>query len=393
MHRYILATILLMIGRLHATDIEDYIDQSMAFWHVPGASIAIVKDGQVVLAKGFGYKKLEKTEGNRVNDETLFPIASLTKSFTAAAGQLFVEEQKITFDQTIQSLWPSFKLADTYATAHLTLRDCLSMRAGLTGPAPEASWWTQKELTEKGLLESLAKVSFPYGFRGRFVYDNLLYSTVGEVIEKKTGKTWGEFVQLKLLDPLGMKATTTMHADFLAVENKAYPHQGMQVKEVPFEQLDVIAPGAGLASNAKEMSKWLLFLLDNQKRFHESFTSQTVAKSEMFFPKGEAWMEKIFFPQSHFLTYGMGWFIHDYKGIVVYQDPGLTDGMNGLMALIPELNLGIVVLSNLEAPFFSHSLLFHLIDQYRGEITSWDKPFLEVRKSAEPILNNSPLSQ
>jgi len=192
------------------------------------------------------------------------------------------------------------------------------------------------------------------------------------------------FVKEHLLDKLKMDSTTINHADFMAVENKAFPHQwvGKSVREVPFEQLDAIGPGAGLSSNANDMAQWLQFLLEGQSEYSSiiknTLSPQTLAKAEMFFSKEEAWLEKIFFPNSNFLTYGMGWFIHDYKGVILCQAPGLTDGMNGLMALIPELNLGIVILNNLEAPFFSHSVLFHVIDHYQGEIKDWNQILLNI---------------
>lgn len=364
--------------------IEDYITKSLEFWNVPGASIAIVKGDKIILAKGYGYTKLDKVESNKVNAETLFPIASLTKSFTSVAGSIFAKEQNINLDAAILSLWPAFKLSDDYATKHLTLLDCLSMRAGLTGPAFEESWWKQAHLTEPNLLESLSKLSFRCGFRGCFAYQNLLYNIIGHTIETKTGKPWGVFVKEQLLDKLEMLSTTIDHASFIASQNKAFPHQWFEntIKEVPFEQLDLIAPGAGLSSNANDMSKWLQFLLDKNSEhatiIKSTLTPQTLAKPDMFFPKEFVWMEKVFFPEAHFLTYGMGWFIHDYKGVVIYQDPGLTDGMNGLMALVPELDLGIVILNNLEAPFFSHSVLFHIIDYYRNETTDWNQILLDI---------------
>lgn len=358
--------------------LEDYITKSLEFWHVPGASIAIVKDDKIVLARGFGHTKLDKTE--KVNGDTLFPIASLTKSFSSMAASIFAEEKQINLDATIQSLWPAFKLADEYAASHLTLRDCLSMRAGLSGKPAEDSWWSQSHLTEKMLIDDLSKLSFPCGFRGCFDYQNLLYNIIGHVIEINTGKSWEKFVQEHILEKLAMKATTTNHDDFLAVQNKAFPHQwkGDERVEVPFERLDVIAPGAGLSSNANDMANWLKFILGNS---YSTMTPQVIVSPDKFFAKDETWLEKVFFPKAHFITYGMGWFIHDYKGIKICQDPGLTDGMNDLMAVVPELNLGIVILNNLEAPFFSHSVLFHVIDHYRNEMTDWDPILLDIRKS------------
>lgn len=379
----LILTSILAVGLVSASDrmIEDYIIKSLAFWGVPGASVAIVKDNKIILSKGFGYTKLAKTERHKVDADTLFPIASLTKSFSAVAAGIFVHQRQINLDVTVKSLWPSFILPDEYAANHLTLRDCLSMRAGLTGHTFENSWWSQSRLTEKKLIEDLAKLSFPYGFRGCFAYQNLLYNIVDQVIETNTEKSWELFTKENLLDKLAMHSTKTNHAEFLAVQNKAFPHQwkGDTIEEVPFERLDVIAAGAGLSSNANDMVKWLTYILDKNSP-HSSIIKSTldpqiVANTELFFSKEGMWMEKVFFPKSHFIAYGMGWFIHDYKGILLYQDPGLTDGMNGLMAVVPELDLGIVILNNLEAPFFSHSVLFHLVDYYLKEMTDWDQLF------------------
>lgn len=390
MIRIFTSIILLLIStNIHADTnkkmIEDYIVKSLEFWNVPGASIAIVKDNQIVLAKGFGYTKLKKIKGNQVDAETLFPIASLTKSFSSAATGIFTDQKQISLDSTIQSLWPSFKLPDEHATSHLTLRDCLSMRAGLAGCPFDDDWWDQSPLAQEMLIEDLAKLSFPSGFRGGFVYQNLLYNILGEVIKINSGKSWNDFVKQNLLDKLAMHATTTDHATFLAVPNKAFPHQWQEndIAEVPFERLDVIAAGAGISSNANDMAKWLNFILDRKSPcasiIKSTLTPQTAVDPAMFFAKEELWLEKVFFPNSHSLTYGMGWFIHDYKGVTICQDPGLTNGMNGLMAVIPELDLGVAILSNLEAPFFSHSVLFHIIDSYRNEMTDWDQIILNMR--------------
>lgn len=369
--------------------IEDYISKSLEFWNVPGAAVAIIKDNKIVLAKGFGYTKLEKIEKNKVDAETLFPIASLTKSFSAVAAGIFADDSQINLDSTIQSLWPSFKLPDEYPTNYLTIRDCLSMRAGLTGYNFENSWWKQSHFTEKMLIEDLSKLSFPCGFRGCFAYQNLLYNIVSHIVEINTNKSWELFIKDNLLNKLKMYSTKTNHTDFLSAKNKAFAHQwqGNNIIEVPFERLDVIAAGAGLASNANDMAKWLKFILDKNSSqasiIENTLTSQTVVNPEMFFAKEEIWMDKVFFPNSHFLTYGMGWFIHDYKNMLVCQGPGLTEGMNGLMAVIPELNLGVVILNNLEAPFFSHSVLFHIIDYYCKEVTDWNQILLTILKSHE----------
>ncbi len=340
---------------------DDYISKSLGFWQVPGASIAIVKDGEIVMAKGFG---------KNVDAETLFPIASLTKSFSSVAAGMFTD-----LDRPIQEFWPEFKLSVPEATRLLTFRDCLSMRAGLVGH-PEDSFWNQSHLTEEMLLETLSHMSFPNGFRGGFVYQNLLHNIVSHVIEKTTGKSWEAFVRENLLNPLNMHATTVSHADFLKVKNRAVPHQwkGDMVTEVPYERLDVITAAAGLASNAHDMAKWLQFILKAQ------LTADTEVNLENFFAKNELWLDQVFFPNAGSVSYGLGWFIHDYKGLMMCQDPGLIDGFNGLMAVVPELNLGIVVLNNLEAPFFSHSVLFHIVDHYRNEVIDWNSILLDIRR-------------
>ncbi|MDP1835744.1 MAG: serine hydrolase domain-containing protein [Chlamydiales bacterium] len=365
---------------------EDYIVNSMEFWEVPGASIAVVKDNEIILAKGFGHTTLEKR--NEVNADTLFQIASLTKSFTSVAAGIFSEQQQISLDSTVLSLWPSFELPDAYATKHLTLRDCLSMRAGLVLPEFHWIWWLKPRLSQANLLQILSNSSFPYDFRGCFAYENLLYNVVSCIIEKNTKETWEVFVQQQILDELGMSSTTTNYRSFSASPNKAFPHEwrGCCVKQVPFPQLDIIAPAAGLSSNANDMAKWLQFLLDKQNSYSSviknTLTPQILPKTPMVFPEGEVWLEEVLFPRSHYITYGMGWFIHDYKGVIIFQNPGSTRGMNGLIALVPELNLGIFIASNLKAPFFNRSVLYHAIDHYLTEADDWNHIFLDVLKNS-----------
>lgn len=358
---------------------ETYVEKSMNFWRVPGCSVAIAKEGKILLAKGFGKKRLsENSDHNRVDDETLFPIASITKLFTAAQVDSLVKQNRIKWDDPITAYFPEFKLSDSYAKSHLSFRDCLSMHSGLPGLSANSLWFNEKASRDE-LLAKLPLLPFKNGFRGSFAYQNLLYLLVAKAVENQQSLSWEESVKKEFLIPLQMVRSDSSFSFFKNDTNKAYPHQG-EVKEVPYENLDNLAPAAGIISCAKDMAKWLSMLTRKPSDWHSVFTSQCVVAPEGFFPEHELQLSSVFFPDNQFLTYGFGCFIHNYKGMIVCQTPGLSDGFSTLMLYVPQHDLSIVVLSNLEAPYFPHSVAFHLVDTYLGSNQDWNRIFFEIHQ-------------
>lgn len=364
-------------------EFEAYIQKSMQFWQVPGCAIAIAKEGEILLAKGFGKKRLaDDSPSNQVDRETLFQIASLTKLFTAAAVGLLVEENQMHWDDPVIKYLPDLKLSDSYAQQHLTLSDCLSMHSGLPGESATDLWY-HPNATQEELISKLPLLPFTNGFRGSFAYQNLLYLLVAKALEKQQGLSWEKLIANKLLDPLKMHKTESRFASFLQNANRASPHkwEGDKIKEAPYENIDNLAPAAGLSSCAEDMGKWLAKLTDSKSPIAQAiFSPKALATPEGFFPANRLELKSVFFPECQFLTYGYGCFVHDYKGIALCQTPGLSEGMTALLIYAPQPKLAIAILTNLEAPYFAHAVAFHLIDTYLGKSQDWDRVFLSILK-------------
>ncbi|MBS0604468.1 MAG: serine hydrolase [Verrucomicrobia bacterium] len=381
---------LLVSSQLTATQtqqLDKIASDTLSFWKVPGCAVSIVQGDEILLCKGYGVKQLDVPD-SAIDIHTRFPIASITKMFTAAAIGILSDQGTLTLDTPVQKFTP-LKLSDPYAASHLTLRDCLSMRSGLPGPSANPLLYSDPKITTQQLLEKiLPTLPFPLGFRSHFAYQNLLYLLAATPFTP----SYEAFLQKQLLAPLEMAETLTSFSSLQQCSNKALPHiwNKDRFEQIPLENLDVFLPAAGLSSTAHDMTHFLFFLLHNGV-FHaknilkpatlkEILTAQTVATTEEF--TGSSFYSPVLFPTSQFLNYGLGCFIHDYRGMLMVQAPGLTDGAVSVLALVPSLNLGIFVTANAESVFFTRALLFQFIDAFLDEKTDWNTQFL--KKSKEP---------
>ena len=347
-------------------------NDTLDFWEVPGCAISIVHGDKVLLCKGYGVKQIGSN--NPIDSHTIFPLASITKLFTSCAFDILCEQGKISLDTPVIDLYPSLKLSDPYAQDHLTFRDCLCMRSGLPGPSTDSLLFSKPDITRDELLAILSTLPFPFGFRSHFAYQNLLYV----LAETAFTPSYRTFLQQNLLAPLQMNQTVSSFAELQSNPNKITPHIGQ--KPVPLENLDACLGGAGLSSSAHDMRHFLSFLLS--KTSSEVFTPQTIATVEEF--TGPGTPTNALFPDAQFVTYGLGCFIHDYRGIRMIQVPGLSDGTFSVLALIPSLELGIFIAANAESPVFARALLFQLIDSFLAQNTNWNQYFLELSKKKQP---------
>jgi CubicO group peptidase (beta-lactamase class C family) len=235
-------------------DIDAYVERVRRQFQVPGIALTIVKDGKVVVAKGYGLRTLGKPD--RVDSKTLFGIASNTKAFTATALALLVEEGKLEWDAPVIRYLPWFRLANSYVTEELTIRDLLVHRSGLGLGAGDLLWWPPSTYTRREVTERLRNIPLESSFRSRYAYDNVLYSVAGEVVESVSGKTWEEFVQSRILDAIGMNGSTVRHSDASKGANVATTHgeiDGVVQIVKPFAS-DLTNPAGGINSSAEDMA-------------------------------------------------------------------------------------------------------------------------------------------
>ncbi len=362
------------IDRLAAT-----IQQTFA---VPGMAVAIVKDGKVLFAKGYGVLAVGKPD--KADADTLFGIASNTKAFTVAALAILVDEGKLHWDDKVIDRLPGFRLSDPYVTRELTIRDLLTHRSGLGLGSGDLMLFPPSDFTRAEIIHNLRYFQPASSFRSKFAYDNLLYIVAGELIPAVTGISWENFVQTRILDRLGggCKATLSMAA---GNRNVAAPHVVIDGKltEIAPDPSTAYDPAGSIQCNAKGMAAWAnLQLADG--RFADGSALFSVAQhKEMWTPQTivAPLEESAALTQTHFRDYGLAWFIEDYQGALRVQHTGALVGMVSAVSLLPEQHVGVIVLTNQQSAGRG-AMLASLLDAMLGK-TSRDWVALYQQLSAD----------
>jgi len=362
---------------------DDYVSKSLRDWEVPGLAIAIVKDDRVVLAKGYGVKKLG--DPAPVSERTIFAIGSSSKAFTAASVAMLVDEGKLKWDDPVTKYLPGFELYDPYVTRELKVRDLLSHRSGLERGD---LLWYGTEYDRDEILRRSRFLKPTWSLRSTFGYQNLMYLAAGQLIARVSGKSWDQFVKERIFAPLGMEGSNTSVKDLKNSDNVASPHAKIEdkVRVIPWRNIDNIAPAGSINSNVVEMTQWLRLHLaqgEFQKRrllssgaAKEMQTSHTVIRAE---PPYSLW-----YPEANFLNYGLGWFLHDYRGRKVVEHGGAIDGMRAQVAMIPEEKLGLVILTNMNGTTLPLAIMYKVFDAYlAASPRDWSADLLKTVKAFE----------
>ncbi len=360
-------------------DLAPYVTQAMRDWKVPGVSIAVVKDGKVVLARGFGVREVGKPAP--VDERTVFAIGSLTKGFTSAAVGLLVDAKQLGWDDPVTEHLPGFALADPYVTRELTLRDVLSHRSGVKEDA-EALWYGTK-YTRKDIIARLRHLEQQAGLRGTVTYSNVMYLVAGEAAAARAGMSWDSLVRKRLFEPLGMSSTGTHVEELAALSNVATPHVDRTGEPRPARWMDgsAVGPAAAIHSNARDLARWLLMLLGKGTLEGKRVLSPEVVE-ELHTPqmplRRDALTRRLF-PESHLDAHGLGWLLKDHRGRWMVWNTGGMDGMTCSAALLPEEALGVIVLTNGPRTSFPEALVYRVVDSYLGApVKDWNKLRLEV---------------
>src|SRR5262249_22667832 len=356
MIRAFLAALLLLV--LPATqgappDLDAWVQRAMKTFEVPGVSVAIVKDGGVVVARGYGVKKLG--EPAPVDAKTLFGIASNTKAFTATALGVLVDEGKIRWDAPVIDYVPSFQLSDPYVTREMTVRDLLVHRSGLGLGAGDLLWWPPSTYDRKEIMRRLRYVPLATSFRSAYAYDNVLYLVAGEVIEAVSGKTWEDFIATRILARVGMTSSNVRHSDAARGGNAAAPHarvDGVVRPIAPFDS-DNTNPAGGINSNADDMAKWMIVQLDEGRLPDGSALLQPATAGQLTtivtpMPIG-AGAPELRDVRPNFNGYGLGFQVRDYRGRKLVTHTGGLPGYVSRVAMMPEVRVGVAVLTNQES--------------------------------------------
>ena len=337
-------------------EIDAYANQVMKDWNQPGMAIAVVKDGKTVFAKGYGVREMGKPE--KVDENTLFAIASNSKAFTTAALAILIDEGKIgSWDDPVSKYLPGFQLYDPYVTESLTIRDIVSHRVGLDTFSGDLLWY-ETNYTNDEILSRVKYLKPVRGYRTGFGYQNLMFIAAGKIIENVSGMKWQDFVRAKILNPLGMNGVKTSVKDFQSGDNFAVPHNesgGKGLRALPQGIVDGAAGAVRINASVSDLSKWIRLQLGRGefegKRIFSEKNSWEMWQPAVILPISEAAAKAN--PTRHFNTYGLGWNLFDYQGKKIVTHSGGLDGMLSRTVLIPESNIGFVILTNSEYPVYS----------------------------------------
>jgi CubicO group peptidase (beta-lactamase class C family) len=351
-------------------------------WGVPGLAVAIVKDGETVLAQGYGVREIDRPEP--IDAETLFAIASNTKAFTAAALAMLAEEKKIGWNDRVQQHLPWLHLYDPYVSADLRLDDLLCHRTGLKTFSGDLLWWGTAYSPED-VLRRVRYLKPTSPFRAQYGYSNLMYLAAGQVVAKASGMPWERFVSERILQPAGMSRTVASVKDLAAMGNFATPHKtvGQTVTAIEWMNWDNMAAAGGLISCVDDMAKWLRVQLDRGRvddatRLFSEDSSRRMWSPQTIVPLSDEFQKR--YPSTHFRAYGLGWSLSDYKGRLSAAHGGGYDGMISYVLLVPEERLGIAVLTNSLAPL-AVPITNHIRDEYLGGDTKdWFREGLEQHR-------------
>jgi CubicO group peptidase (beta-lactamase class C family) len=352
-------------------DLDEYVARSIKTFEVPGMAVAIVKDGKVVLLKGYGVRKLG--ESTPVDENSLFGIGSNTKAFTAAALATLVDEGKISWDDPVYERLKGFEMYDPYVSKEMRIRDLLCHRSGLGLGEGDLMFWPHTTFTRDDVVYRLRYLKPKTSFRTTYAYNNLMFVTAGQVVAEVSGKSWDEYLRERIFGPLGMKNTDTSATAFKEGDDWAMPHSKVagKLQPIPVENLDNAGPAGSINSSVADMSKWVLLQLNRGKipgtetRIFSEKSSEDMWAQQMIQPI-RAVPSELKTLQARFLGYGMGWGLRDYKGRKLVGHSGGVAGYVTRVMLVPEENLGVVILTNAEETGAFESVLFHLLDSYLG---------------------------
>ena len=367
---------------------------AMKTFHVPGMAVAVVKDGKTVLAKGYGVRK--RGEPALVDERTQFGIASNTKVLTALALGLLVEEQKLEWDAPVIRYLPWFRLSDPYVTRELTIRDLLVHRSGLGLGAGDLLWWPPSTYTRREIAERLQFIPLATSFRAAYAYDNVLYLVAGEVIQAVTGRSWENFVSSRLLQPMGMSASDVRHSAAAGGGNVAATHaevDGAVRPIAPFTS-DNTNPAGGIMSGAADMAKWLQVFLargelpNGTRLFSEATWRQVTTIVTPLAPTSPA--APLGALRANFRGYALGLGVQDYRGRPLFTHTGGLPGYVSRVAWMPEIGLGVAVLTNQEAGEAFNAVVWSVLDHYLGaKDTDWVRAYAQVKADAAAALRKT----
>nr|WP_233264235.1 serine hydrolase [Lysobacter panacisoli] len=355
-------------------DFDAYVEGVRKQFDVPGIAVAVVKDGEVVLERGFGQREMGKPAA--VDARTLFAIASNTKAFTAASLSILADEGKLSLDDRVVDHLPWFRMSDPYVTREMRLRDLLAHRSGLGLGAGDLLYWPTTTYNTEEVSRRLKDVPLTGSFRGQYAYDNILYGVAQLVIEKVSGQSYAQFLQQRIFDPLGMRDTRFNSDALRPRDNIATGHAKADFKDLqpaPRMAWANVSGAGGIYSSVHDMSRWMRMQLaggtyvdarGNTQRLFSEERQQAMWSVVTPIPVPKAAVPELEATRPNFLGYGEGWSLSDYRGHKLAWHTGGWPGMVSRVTLLPEQKLGVIVLTNAEIGGAFNAVTLRVLDAY-----------------------------
>jgi CubicO group peptidase (beta-lactamase class C family) len=369
------------------SDFDSYVAQTMKDFKVPGAAVAIVHDGKVLVAKGYGFRDIENQLP--VTTKTLFPIASISKSFTVTTLGIMVDQGVVDWDKPVRDYLPGFRMYDPVATDEMTPRDLVTHRSGL--PRHDLVWYGSS-FSQKEIVERLRYLEPNKPLRQTFQYNNLMFITAGYLESVLNHSSWQEAVQKLVLTPIGMTGTLFSSAEAQKNSDCAQPYRKNrrteEVQRIAFAQWGEVGPAGGIKSNLDDMVRYLLFHLAKGKLEGKQLLSEN-SSSQMQTPQMVVQGERDY-QELGDLNYGMGFFISTYRGHKLVEHGGNLDGFSLDFVFLPDDQIGVIVLANLDGSRFRDALPFDIFDQALGlKPLPWNERFVEREHKEEEAENSA----
>jgi Beta-lactamase class C and other penicillin binding proteins len=382
---------------------DAYVENVRKTFDVPGIAVAIVKDGSVVLERGYGLRDREANAP--VDAHTLFAIASNTKAFTAASLQMLAEDGKLEMTDRVIDHLPWFRMSDPYVTREMRIRDLLAHRSGLSLGAGDLLYWPTTDYSNAEVAKRLKDVPLTGGFREQYAYDNILFGVAQLVVEAASGMPYDRFLQARIFAPLGM-AETRYNSDHLqGIDNVATGYAKADFKDlVPAPRMtwSNVGGAGGIYSSVHDLSKWVrvqlaggaiadgigpgnqgdrLFTEKRQAQMWTMLTPIPVRKSSI--PELAA-------AAPNFMGYGEGWNLGDYRGNKLVWHTGGWPGMVSRVTMLPDQGVGVIVLTNAESGAAFNAVTMRALDAMLGlAATDWTAAYAKARAQQESKADES----
>ncbi|MDX2360199.1 MAG: serine hydrolase [Crocinitomicaceae bacterium] len=366
--------------------LDEFIEQGMTDWNIPGLSAVVVQNNDVVYHRSFGV--LEKDKDQKVNEETLFTMASTTKAITAICLGMLVDEGKIAWNDNVIEHYPNFNVSDPYVRSTATIKDVLTHVIGFDGVA---TWYgSLSDTTQSAVYENYKKMEQIFPFRSSWEYSNDMYAVAGAIIEHVSGDSYSTFIKKRIFEPLEMNHSILGYDNVLGSSNAATPHDydsESNVYTVSHSNVDHYRAAGGIWSCTKDVVNYLKFI-NNQGVFNGEILLKKATFDYLFTPHVTLTPEQFHYPicdvdPPNWLTYGLGWFQHDYNGTKIDFHTGSLHGLVSIIGVIREKNTAVYLFANQDHAEFRHAFLYKALDLYAFDSndTEWDQKIIAVTQA------------